>query len=218
MNRTVAGERTKNIAVNYNITLNEEQKKAKSEILKHPFNFIDGPAGAGKTLLASAIGLDQFFKKEKKKIVITRPTVATEDNGFLPGTIDDKMDPWLVPIRDNLRKFYNKPDKLQKMEEDGQIELVSLSHFRGRTFEDAICIIDEYQNLTKSQLIMAIGRLGVNSIMIFCGDRQQIDLKKKEDSAYYLVEKLLQSNYVYRVVLQENHRHPAVAELLKILE
>lgn len=216
MNRTE--DRKKNLAINYNITLNEEQKEAKTAILEHPFNFIDGPAGSGKTLLACAIAIDQFFKKEKKKIVITRPTVATEDNGFLPGGIDEKMDPWLVPIRDNMRKFYNKPDKLKSMEEEGQIELVSLAHFRGRTFEDAICIVDEYQNLTRSQLIMAIGRLGANSIMIFCGDRQQIDLKKKEDSAYYLVDKLVSSKWVHRVVLQENHRHPAVSELLKLLE
>lgn len=216
MNRTE--ERKKNIAISYNLTLNDEQKQAKAEILNHPVNFIHGAAGSGKTLLAAGISLDQVFKKERKKIVVTRPTISTEDNGFLPGTIDEKMEPWLVPIRDNFRKFYNKPDKLKKMEEEGEIELVSLSHFRGRTFEDAIVIVDEYQNLTRNQLSMAIGRLGPNSIMIFCGDHQQIDLKRKDDSAYYEAEKLFGNQYVFKTVLKENHRHPAVAELLKILE
>lgn len=211
-------ERKKNLAVNYNITLNEEQKYAKQQILNHPVNFIHGPAGSGKTLLACGIALDQLFKKEKKKIVITRPTVATEDNGFLPGGIEEKMDPWLVPIRDNMRKFYNKPDKLKKMEEDGEIELVSLAHFRGRTFEDSIIIVDEYQNLTKSQLSMTIGRLGLNSILIFCGDFQQIDLKKKEDSACIEAEKIFKHEKVYKVVLKENHRHPVVFELLELLK
>lgn len=211
-------ERKKNLAVNFNITLNSEQKQAKAEILNHPVNFIHGAAGSGKTLLAVGISLDQVFKKEKKKIIITRPTISTEDNGFLPGGIEEKMDPWLVPIRDNMRKFYNKPDKLKKMEEDGDIELVSLTHFRGRTFEDAVIIIDEYQNLTRSQLSMAIGRLGLNSIMMFCGDNQQIDLKKKDDSAVHEAEKLFGSEFVYKVVLKENHRHPAVTKLLELLK
>jgi len=216
MNRTE--DRKKNLSVSYNINLNDEQKEAKRNILEHPINFIHGAAGSGKTLLACGIALDQLFKKEKKKIVITRPTVATEDIGFLPGGIEEKMDPWLVPIRDNMRKFYNKPEKLKKMEEDGEIELVSLTHFRGRTFEDAVIIIDEYQNLTKSQLSMAIGRLGMNSVMIFCGDNQQIDLKRKDDSACVEAEKILQHSAVFKVVLKQNHRHPIVAEILELLK
>ena len=88
------------------------------------------------------------------KIVITRPTVSNEDNGFLPGSLEEKLEPWLVPIRSNMRKVYNKPDILQKMESNEDIELVSLTHFRGRTFENAVCIVDEFQNLDKSQLTM----------------------------------------------------------------
>ena len=87
-----------------------------------------------------------------------------------------------MPIRSNMRKVYNKPDILQKMESDENIELVSLTHFRGRTFENVICIVDEFQNLTKQQLQMCLGRLGKNSFMIFTGDSQQIDLKYKDTS------------------------------------
>ena len=165
--------------IKFNINLSEEQKQAKGEILKYPFNFILGKAGSGKTLIAVQIALDQFFKRQVNKIIITRPTVATEDNGFLPGSEAEKMEPWLVPIRSNMLKAYNKEQVIKKMEDEKEIELVSLTHFRGRTFENAVCIIDEFQNLTKQQLSMVIGRLGKDSTMIFCGDSQQCDLRNK---------------------------------------
>ena len=112
--------------VRFSITLSEEQKLAKAEIRNHPFNFILGKAGSGKTLLAVQIALDCFFKREVNKIVITRPTISNEDNGFLPGSLDEKMEPWLVPIRSNMRKVYNKPDILQKLESNENIEKESI--------------------------------------------------------------------------------------------
>lgn len=203
--------------VNFSITLSEEQKAAKSNVLSHPFNFILGKAGSGKTLLAVQIALDQYFKREIDKIIITRPTVTTEDNGFLPGSEAEKMEPWLVPIRDNMRKAYNKPQILEKMEAEDQIELVSLAHFRGRTFENSICIVDEFQNLTKQQLRMVLSRLGKESTMILCGDTQQIDLKYQNDSAIHEVPKLKSSDYVFAVKLEDNHRHEALDEIFKLL-
>mgnify|MGYP003629966723 FL=1 len=203
--------------VRFSISLSEEQKKAKGEILKHPFNFIMGNAGSGKTLLAVQIALDLFFKREYNKVIITRPTISTEDNGFLPGNEREKMEPWLVPIRSNMRKVYNKPPILEKMEEDESIELVSLAHFRGRTFDDAIVIIDEFQNLTRSQFAMVLGRLGKKSLMILCGDNQQIDLKDKNYSAIHEVAKIINSEYVYKVVLTDNHRHEAIFDVLQLL-
>ena len=185
--------------VRFSITLSEEQKLAKSEIRNHPFNFVLGKAGSGKTLLAVQIALDSFFKREVNKIVITRPTISNEDNGFLPGSLDEKMEPWLVPIRSNMRKVYNKPNILQKMESDENIELVSLSH------------------LTKQQLAMVLGRLGKHSTMMLCGDPQQIDLKFSNDSAVHEVHKLKESEYVFTVDLKDNHRHESLDEVLKLL-
>lgn len=208
-------EKEKNIK--FDIQLNEEQKLAKEQILKHPFSFIHGAAGSGKTLTGCAIAADQLFKKQIQRIVITRPTVATEDNGFLPGGIEEKMDPWLVPIRHNFRKYYNKKEKWDQLEKDGILEIIPLTYFRGQTFENAICVIDEYQNLTKSQLQMCIGRLGLNSRMIFCGDNQQIDLKNRDNSAWFEVEKIRTSSHIFVTTLLENHRHPAVAEILELL-
>ena len=204
-------------SVRFSLSLSEEQKAAKQAILHHPYNFIVGKAGSGKTLLACQVALDMFFKKQINKIIITRPTVSTEDNGFLPGSEKEKMEPWIVPIKSNMRKIYNKPLILEKMEKDESIELCSLAHFRGRTFENAVVIVDEFQNLTRSQFRMALGRLGKNSTMIFCGDNQQIDLKDKNYSAIVDLPKIDNSQYVYKRVLLDNHRHIAIDEVFELL-
>ncbi len=204
--------------VKFSINLSEEQKMAKTNILYHPYNFVVGKAGSGKTLLAVQIGLDMFFQRKINQMIITRPTVSNEDNGYLPGSLDEKMEPWLVPIRSNMRKVYNKPTILEKMESNQQIELVSLSHFRGRTFENACVIVDEFQNLTKQQLSMVLGRLGKGSTMILTGDPQQIDLRHLNDSAIHEVPKVKESKYVYAVTLLDNHRHESLDEILRLLQ
>ena len=203
--------------IKFSLTLSEEQKAAKAIIMETPFNFILGKAGSGKTLLAVQIALDMYFKRKIDKIVITRPTVSNEDNGFLPGSLAEKMDPWLVPIRSNMRKVYNKPDILDKMEKEESVELVSLTHFRGRTFDNSVCIVDEFQNLTKQQLQMVLSRLGKNSIMILCGDRYQIDLKFQNDSAVHEVPKIKPSKWVNEIILTDNHRHESLDEILNLL-
>ena len=92
-----------------------------------------------------------------------------------------------------------------------------MSHFRGRTFDNAVVIVDEFQNLTRAQFRMALGRLGKNSIMIFCGDNQQIDLKDINHSAIQDVAKIKDSKYVYKIVLEDNHRHKAIDDVLGLL-
>jgi phosphate starvation-inducible PhoH-like protein len=204
--------------IKFDLTLSEEQKDAKSNVMYHPYNFIVGKAGSGKTLLAVQVALDMYFTRQVNKIVITRPTVSNEDNGYLPGSLNEKMEPWLVPIRSNMRKVYNKPAILEKMEREENIELVSLAHFRGRTFDNSIVIVDEFQNLTKPQLGMVLGRLGKGSTMILTGDPQQIDLKFSNDSAIHEVPKLKDSQYVFSTRLKDNHRHEALDELLTLLQ
>jgi phosphate starvation-inducible PhoH-like protein len=203
--------------IKYSITLSDEQKQAKAKIIETPFNFLLGQAGSGKTLLAVQIALDMFFKRQVNKIIITRPTVSNEDNGFLPGSLAEKMDPWLVPLRSNMRKVYSKPEILDKMEKEENIELVSLAHFRGRTFDNAICIVDEFQNLTKQQLQMVLSRLGKDSLMILTGDSHQIDLKFKNDSAIHDVPKIKGSRFVNEIILKDNHRHESLTEILRLL-
>ena len=217
-NEVRSGKKIPKNPIKFSIQLSEEQKIAKTMAMETPISFFMGRVGSGKTMTACQIALDMVFKGLKSKIVITRPTVGTEDNGFLPGTFQEKLEPWMITIKDKFRKVYNNPDKLKSMESDGSIELVSLAHFRGRTFDDCVCIVDEFQNLTTSQLSMAIGRLGKNSIMIFCGDNKQIDLKYREDSAVNSVEKFINCPYVFIASFKENHRHPALNEILACLE
>lgn len=205
------------VNVNFDISLGEEQTMVSKEILKHPYTFVRGMAGSGKTLLAVYVALDLLFKKEIDRIVIARPTVSSEDNGFIPGTIAEKMDPWMVPIRDNMRKVYNHPEKLTKLENEHVIINIPFTHFRGRTFERSVCIIDEFQNLTSSQLMNALGRLGRESKMIFCGDDLQIDLRCPSISAIHDIRYLVDSPYVYDVMLEGNYRHDAVVDVLKRL-
>lgn len=213
-----AGTRVVKGEIRFSISLSEEQKVAKEQILNHPYSFIMGSAGTGKTLVAIQIALDLLLKKQVDKIIITRPTVSSEKNGYLPGDLEAKMTPWLVPIIENMNTVYSrdKGNTINKLIEDRRIEIVSLAHFRGRTFGNAACIVDEFQNLTTDQLAMCIGRLGKNSIMMFCGDEYQIDLKPISHSAVSKLNKLSKSNYVYNVTLTENHRHPALKEVLEL--
>lgn len=167
--------------VKFKIELNEEQKAAKAIIYDNPVILLKGMAGSGKTLVACQVALDMFFKREIEKIIITRPTVAKEEIGFLPGDMKEKMDPWLAPIYANLYMLYNK-EAVDKMIVEGIIEIVPFAFMRGRTFPNAMVLVDECQNITHTQTEMMLGRLGKGGKMIFCGDLAQIDLKNKKDS------------------------------------
>ena len=169
--------------IRFKISLNEEQKEAKSIILANPVTVLRGAAGSGKTLLAVQVALDLMFTREIEKIVITRPTVAKEDIGFLPGDLKEKMDPWLAPIYSNLYMLYDK-DKVDKMIADQLIEILPFPFMRGRTLVNSFVIVDEAQNVTMNQMEMVLGRLGVGSKMAVCGDSSQIDLKNKKESGF----------------------------------
>ena len=162
----------------FKVELNDEQKLAKSAIYECPVVLMKGQAGSGKTLVACQAALDMFFKREVEKIVITRPTVAKEELGFLPGDMKEKMDPWLAPIYANLYMLYNK-EAVDKMIAEGYIEIVPFAFMRGRTFPNTIVLVDECQNITHTQTEMMLGRLGKGGKMIFCGDLAQIDLKSR---------------------------------------
>ena len=203
--------------IKFEISLNEEQKNAKSKILESDVTLLTGQAGSGKTLLACQIALDMFFNRQTEKIIITRPAVAAaEDIGFLPGSMKDKMDPWLAPIYANLYMLYNK-QKIDKMIEEDSIEILPITFVRGRTFVNSVVIIDEAQNVSNKQTEMILGRLGLNSKMIFCGDTSQIDLKNKKESGldfFKILSERIESIEV--ITLLQNHRHPIVPKILDV--
>ena len=212
-----AKRRPKN-PIKFNISLNEEQKLAKEIILSNPVTVLRGMAGSGKTLVAVQTALDLLLTGEVEKIIITRPTVAKEDIGFLPGDIREKMDPWLAPIYHNLYLLYSK-ERIDKEVEEGRIEILPFAFMRGRTFLNSFVIVDEAQNVTHTQMEMVLGRLGKGSWMSICGDLAQIDLRNKKETGFSFLSRVEEHvQGVKVVVLKQNHRHPIVEPILEVYQ
>ena len=204
--------------IKFQVQLNDEQKVAKEKILNNAITILSGKAGSGKTLLACQVGLDLLFKKVVNKIVITRPTVSKEEIGFLPGDLREKMEPWMQPIYANFYQLYNR-EKIDKILEDGTVEIVPLAFMRGRTFLDTFIIVDEAQNCTNEQMEMITSRLGLRSRMVVCGDTQQVDLKYKGESGFkFLVTVAKKIKDMESHTLLVNHRHSVVDSLLDAYE
>ena len=150
-----------------------------------------GPAGTGKTYLAVAMAVDALFKKRVKRIILARPAVEAGENlGFLPGDLQEKIDPYLRPLYDALEDMI-PPDRLRRSMESRAIEIAPLAYMRGRTLQDAFVILDEAQNATRAQMKMFLTRLGLNSKAVITGDKTQIDLPRREDSGLIEVEDVL---------------------------
>ena len=148
------------------------------ELMKDPLKKIviaTGPAGTGKTLFATQYGIYHFMTGQCEKLVFTRPSVSVdEDLGYLPGTLEEKMAPWVRPIYDILYAFWT-PKEVQNFIEEKVFEIAPLGYMRGRTFKNTWIIADEMQNSTVSQIKMLMTRLGTNSKIIITGDLEQFD-------------------------------------------
>ena len=136
-----------------------------------------GSAGSGKSCLCASVAAQKLFDGDVSKIVVTRPAVPVEEeHGFLPGTLDEKMAPWIQPIVDTLRMYFSS-SQIKEMIEDKVIELAPIAFCRGRTFNDAIIILDEAQSCTANQMLMMTTRIGHNSKLVVTGDLAQSDIK-----------------------------------------
>ncbi|MFW9041889.1 PhoH family protein [Corynebacterium striatum] len=151
-----------------------------------------GPAGSGKTYLAVAKAVQALQTKQVSRIILTRPAVeAGEKLGFLPGTLNDKIDPYLRPLYDALRDMLD-PEMIPKLMEAGIIEVAPLAYMRGRTLNDAFVILDEAQNTTPAQMKMFLTRLGFGSKIVVTGDISQVDLPRGQVSGLRLVRRILE--------------------------
>ena len=181
-----------------------------------------GPAGVAKTFLCNAIGIQKLLNGEVEKLVITRPAVSVdEQHGFLPGTLEEKMDPWLRPIYDVFYKFIT-PQKVQMLIAKQQIEICPLAYMRGRTFDNAWICADEMQNSTPQQMLMLLTRIGKNSKLVITGDPAQHDRGFHHNGLQDLMHKLHHSqkeeNDIKIIEFTEEHveRHPVIKRILKM--
>ncbi|BAU06639.1 PhoH family protein [Fischerella thermalis CCMEE 5198] len=167
------------------------QKQYIQALHKHDMIFCTGPAGTGKTFLAVVIAVQALLANQYEKLILTRPAVeAGEKLGFLPGDLQQKVNPYLRPLYDAINEFID-PEKVPSLMERGVIEVAPLAYMRGRTLNNAFVIVDEAQNTTTSQMKMVLTRLGFNSRMVITGDITQVDLPLHQESGLTMAIKIL---------------------------
>jgi len=202
---------------------NKEQKFAIEALMSPDVSLVTmtGLAGSGKTFLALMTGLEQVHNGVYERIVITRSIQPVgRDLGFLPGDIQDKMDPWLAPIIDNLRVVFKDTVYFGMMIEKGKIEVAPLSYIRGRTFNDSLVIVDEAQNTTIHELKTIVTRIGSNSKIVLLGDVDQIDtpyINKRSNGLSIVISKFKQSKLHAHIHLNRGQRSNLASEASKIL-
>ncbi len=203
------------------IAQNEAQKRYINAIRTQTITFASGPAGVGKTWLAGALAAEQLTGRKIEKIIITRPAVeAGEKLGFLPGEIEEKYAPYLAPFRDVLDERLGKSfvDLALKR---GKIEAAPFAYMRGRTFKNALVILDEAQNTTPEQMKMFLTRIGIGAKAVVTGDITQIDLPRNQKSGLrHAIEVLGQVEGISFNFFQAADvvRHPVVARIVQAYE
>ncbi|MEU5168663.1 PhoH family protein [Streptomyces mutomycini] len=200
-------------------TLN--QKRYVDAIDKHTIVFGIGPAGTGKTYLAMAKAVQALQSKQVSRIILTRPAVeAGERLGFLPGTLFDKIDPYLRPLYDALHDMLD-PDSIPRLMAAGTIEVAPLAYMRGRTLNDAFIILDEAQNTSAEQMKMFLTRLGFDSKIVVTGDVTQVDLPTGTKSGLRQVQEILEGVedvHFSRLTSQDVVRHKLVGRIVDAYE
>lgn len=198
--------------------LNAAQKMAWAAFEQHDVLFLLGPAGTGKTHLATAFAISELLSKEKKRIILTRPIVESgESLGFLPGTFDEKVNPYMLPLYDCIGKCVGWEGPLRERV-DRCLEVAPLAYMRGRTFDHAVCIFDEAQNASLMQLKLFLTRFGENSKIIVTGDPLQSDLRGPV-ALVEVVEKLKKVQGIGVIEFNNSSivRHPLVGKILESL-
>jgi phosphate starvation-inducible PhoH-like protein len=202
---------TKNGAQDYYLTVLKESI----------VTFGKGPAGTGKTYIATHVGLEALANGEVDKVILTRPIVAVEDIGYLPGDMNEKIHPYMLPLFDAVEAHVGVT-KAKEMLTDGRIEVLPLAYMRGRSLNRAYIILDEAQNTTKEQMKMFLTRLGYESRMAINGDTTQCDLPKHIESGFgWALDKLTGRDRTIGTVefsRQNIVRNPLIETMLQFLD
>lgn len=201
--------------IKYNVQLNDEQRDAKRLIRENQIVLITGRAGSGKSLVAAQTALDYLNKKEIDQILVTRATVEVGDSlGFLPGGVGDKMNPYLEAFVDNLNTCMDRL-KIAEFIKDDKIKGCPVQYIRGKTIND-ILVIEEAQNLTRTQMLALLTRLGKTGKIIINGDNEQMDINTHGElnGLSYVIELSKRLDEIKHIKLKENHRSDLVGKIL----
>lgn len=199
--------------IKYNITLNEEQKEAKAIIRANQIVVITGRAGCGKSLVSAQTALDFIFKKEYESIYVTRAAVEVGHSlGFLPGSLNEKFDPYLEAFKENLVKCYDK-GKIDTLIQDGKVVALPVQFIRGKTIDDVL-VVEEAQNLSKAEMLAILTRLGKNGKIIINGDNEQKDIKDPYNGLSYAIDLSKKLQEIKWIKLKHNHRSDLVGKIL----
>lgn len=200
---------------------NEAQDLYMSSLRESTITFGVGPAGTGKTFLAMYVALEALLNGEVSKIILTRPIVATEDIGYLPGDMNEKIHPYLMPLFDAIEDHLG-PTKARDLFSNGQLEVLPLAYMRGRSIKHAYMILDEAQNTTVDQMKMFLTRMGEGSKIAVTGDGTQSDLPNPADNGFiWAINKLrgVDSHIaVFEFGMSHIVRHPLIETILLHLE
>jgi len=200
--------------IKYKITLNEEQKEVKRLILENQVVIITGRAGCGKSLVSAQCALDFLFKKQVDQILVTRAAVEVGHSlGFLPGSLNEKFDPYLEAFQENLIKCYDKV-KVEELISAKKVNALPVQFIRGKTIDDVL-VVEEAQNLTKAEILAILTRLGKTGKIIINGDLEQTDIKSGGDNGLsYVIGLSKKIDEIKYLKLKHNHRSDLVGKIL----
>ncbi len=205
--------RTRKNDIKYNVTLNEEQKLAKQLILDNQITIITGRAGSGKSLVGVVTALDFLNKKQISKILVTRSAIEVGKSlGFLPGSLDEKFNPYMEALIENAYKCMDK-SKVDMFVKDDKISATPVQFIRGKTIDDVL-IVEEAQNLTKAEMLALLTRLGKTGKIIINGDNEQKDIRDEYNGLSYVIELSKKIKEIQWIKLKENHRSDLVGKIL----
>jgi phosphate starvation-inducible PhoH-like protein len=201
--------------IKYNVTLNEEQKLAKQLIIDNQIVIVTGRAGSGKSLVCAQAALDFLMKKQCNHIYITRATIEVGGSlGFLPGDLEDKFNPYLEAFQENLEKCYDKL-KIQELVKNKRVIAYPIQFIRGKTIDDVL-VVEEAQNLTKTEMLAILTRLGKTGKIIINGDNEQKDIKESYTGLSYAIELSKKIEGIEWIKLKANHRSDLVGKILDL--
>jgi phosphate starvation-inducible PhoH-like protein len=200
--------------IRFGVQLNSEQKEAKQLIRENQIVVITGRAGSGKSLVSAQAALDFLFQKQIEQILVTRATIEVGNSlGLLPGTLEEKFNPYLEAFIENMQKCIDK-ERVQDIINQRKVTAMPVQFIRGKTIDDVL-IVEEAQNLTKSQMLAILTRLGKTGKIIINGDNEQKDIKDEFNGLSYAIELSKKIEEIKWIKLKENHRSDLVGKILE---